>query len=110
MAQFLYDESRRGDDVTAEHYVTDIGCWRNARGPKPPQVEVAVIRASKEIAHLTTRRKASGSPGKIWDPEEVVCAFIQPLKLFGAHASPGRLDASVPAFIAPPPPTTTPYQ
>jgi len=99
---FLYPEegSKRADDVTSDEYVRDIQRWKQARGTTPPELSTVIQRTGKEIAHLTTKRHPSGAPQKVWRPEPIVRAFLEPLRLFAAHVPAGRLDGSVSAFIA----------
>ena len=99
LAGFLYHESKRDDDVTAEDYVENLEAWRVARGQMPNELDVTVFRTGKEVAHLTTKRYPPGSSQKVWSLKDIFRAFIQPLKLFVTHALPGRLDVSVIAFI-----------
>ena len=102
LAIFLYPEegSKRPDDVTSDEYMKDIQQWRQARGTISPELRTVVRRTGKEIAHLTTERHPPGAPQKVWRPEPIVRAFLEPLRLFAAHVPAGRLDFTVSAFLA----------
>jgi len=102
LAIFLYSEGGSGwaDDVTSDEYVSDIQQWRQARGTIPPELSTVIQRTGKEIAHLTTKRHPPGAPQKVWTPEPIMRAFLEPLRLFAAHVPAGRLDFTVSAFLA----------
>jgi len=83
--------------------------WKAARGPIPADLQEVIDRTDKEIAHLTTARRAAGDPRKAWSFERLYTMFFSPLHLFLKHAEPARLDVSVVAFISalPTPPGST---
>jgi hypothetical protein len=61
---YPYPTNVRPDDVTAIHYSPN---WAS-QGPRiTSALEAARKRAHKEMAHLTTDRKAPLSPDKTWD-------------------------------------------
>ena len=66
----------------------------------PEVLEVARIRANKEIAHLTTDR-ISGTPArKKWDFEGLVEVLLPVMNLFVATALESRLSPTVVEVIA----------
>jgi hypothetical protein len=108
LAFFLYYGPQRSGDVTAEDYVRNVDAWKSARGTIPAQLQEVINRTGKEIAHLTSNRRAPGDPKKAWIFEHIFRLFFQPLHLFLEHAEPGRLHVSVVGFITalPTPPDT----
>ena len=99
LALFLYKGPKFDDDVTAEQYVRDVQKWKTERGDIPAELQDVIDRTGKEIAHLTSGRRSPRDPKKAWTIEHVYLLLCGPLHLFLKHAGPGRLDASVPAFI-----------
>ncbi len=97
---FLWPDVVRSDDITSDHYVIDPAAWASARGPIPGVLKTVIRRTAKEIAHLTSARHRFYAPEKMWDAEPILAAFREPFRVFAAHATPGRLDASVSMFIA----------
>jgi hypothetical protein len=95
LAIFLYPEEakERPGDVTSDKYVKAVAAWRAARGQIAPGLKEVITRTGKEIAHLTTGRKAFGEPGKGWNPQSIIWMLIEPLKTFVGHVPAGRLYA-----------------
>jgi hypothetical protein len=100
LIDFLYWEPRR-DDVNAIEFVKSKSEWLAARGAKPPPVlSEARTRADKQIVHLTKKRFADGAPEKNWKPGIEIAVLVDGLRLFLAHADPGRLHPVVAEAVA----------
>ena len=64
LIDFFYLSNPRPDDVVAADYLAN---WENDRPPFSVALDAARERANKELAHLTTKRKAGTPPDKAWD-------------------------------------------
>jgi hypothetical protein len=53
VSDFLYKKGQWPDDVTAEHYVTDVPAWRTARGHWPKELDLTIERSSERRAGLS---------------------------------------------------------
>jgi hypothetical protein len=94
LIEFLYWPPTR-DDVNAVHFVRSETEWVSSRGPTPEILATAKTRADKQIAHLTEKRFADGSPEKNWTPGVEITALVDALRIFLAQADPGRLHSVV---------------
>jgi hypothetical protein len=102
LTEFLFPERekrRRDTDIIAQDCVVDPARWITARGAIPTILGEVITRSGKEIAHLTTERRASGDPSKEWPLLDIVEALRTPLETFAAHAAPSRLHPDVSVAI-----------
>jgi hypothetical protein len=99
LIDFFYLDNPQPSDVVAADYCPS-GKWQPERKAISTLFETSRVRANKEIAHLTTSRKAGTTPGKNWDPGSVATEIAPLLKKFAALALDSRLDSKVFARIA----------
>ncbi len=93
LVKFLYDDRPEVDDVVAGDFFDDPEEWKQMRPELPEPLREARTRANKELAHLTTRRKGLGDPGKGWAPDLAGPVF-DAFRVFGKFASPTRLHSN----------------
>ena len=62
LVDFFYPSSPQSDDISASDYVSSWGS-----PTLPDNLKDARIRANKELAHLTLKRKTGHSPDKLWN-------------------------------------------
>jgi hypothetical protein len=62
LVDFFYPSSPQSDDISASDYAPSWGS-----PALPGNLKDARIRANKELAHLTLKRKAGSSPDKFWN-------------------------------------------
>ena len=90
---FLYTKPYPTDVVAADFL--PVGEWEQIRPAITNSLEVARIRANKEIAHLTTDRIPGTPPEKQWDCSGLVTEIRPILQLFLSKALPVRLGPKV---------------
>lgn len=93
---FLFPDTHavKSDDVCAHHFVSGsdpLGSWLSARGSFSPKLKAAKARADKELAHLTTGRKAGVSKDKAWPVDDLTGELATVLETFVATADPASL-------------------
>lgn len=78
-ARVVYDffyalpQSRKPDDIAAEHYFADLDEWLNTRPAiNKDKIEAVRNRVNKEIAHLTYKRQMITPDSKDWPIIEIM--------------------------------------
>ena len=107
IAFFYPDRFRsRDSDVLAWHFLSPRASleewseqWSNVRPALTPTLELAKIRADREVAHLTTERIAGKAPEKAWDVVRLGEEMRGVLRIFVSAAAPARLSEAVAAAI-----------
>jgi hypothetical protein len=111
LISFFYSKPTKPTDVVASDFFAKTGEWDSQRPPKSAKIEVALQRAHKELAHLTTKRIAGSSAVKEWHVDDLVNELSAIIEKFIAGASPNWLKpataSDIRALLNPPPPTTT---
>lgn len=79
LVDFFYPGKVRNDDVIAMDYAAN---WDCQRPPLTPALRDARERAHKELAHLTTQRKAGSAPAKEWDFANITAELKPVLEAF----------------------------
>ena len=95
LIEFLYGSSLRPDDLSALDFVRAPEPWLDARGTIPEPLEVAQVRAHKQIAHFTKKRFAGGTLETQWRPGLEIPALVAALRSFLEHADPEKLCPNV---------------
>ncbi len=81
--EFLFEKNNRSDDIKLRDFVESESYkkWIALRGDELPRMKALYERAHKEIAHLTTKRKAGTEDlEKPW-PQEYVFNYLIALLL-----------------------------
>lgn len=102
MIDFLYidssDKRIRSTDIVAFYYTKDLAQWIAKRGDMPDLLNKAKYRADKELAHITTERKAGISEDKIWDKEAITDKLFTDFKLFLSLADEDKFNEQLKGY------------
>lgn len=88
---FLYIDKPQPSDIVAADYCSP-STWALAGTAISHKLDDARTRSNKEIAHLTTARKAGVPPDKAWDFRGLTLELRTILKLFAEKADTNRLS------------------
>lgn len=92
LIDFLYMDSPKPTDVVAKDFCAS---WQTVRPTISQALNDARDRANKELAHLTTKRLAGGSPAKQWAFPTLAGEIKTLLYLFVKHARVSALSPVV---------------
>lgn len=96
IVEFFFPGNPKPDDVVAADFCADA-VWQ----PKLPGVlKEARIRANKELAHLTSKRKPGVGASKGWDLVRLSEELQAVMRLFVEQALPSRLAPVVAKVVA----------
>lgn len=96
VTNFLYDGCKYKDDICAELYEQDPGDWKSIRPVKSENLVIAQKRASKQVAHLTTRRVYDEQAEyKNWEFVPLIKEIVNTLELFVDCADEEKLSPLV---------------
>jgi hypothetical protein len=111
LISFFYSKPTKPTDVVASYFFAKTGEWESQRPPKSAKIELALQRAHKELAHLTTKRIAGSSAAKEWRVDDLINELSPTIEKFVAAACPTRLKpataANICTLLNPLPPTVT---
>lgn len=93
LADFLYSDHPRPDDVIAGDFFSDAARWLNVRPDMSAVLSLAKQRAGKEITHLTYARLAVTPETKPWPFVQIVNDMAPVLSLFFQNLPPDLLDS-----------------
>jgi len=95
LIDFFYTPSgkEREDDVIASDFCPG---WSETISST---LEVAKVRANKEISHLTLDRKSDSDKGKPWDVAGLFKEVSDVAKTFASKASPTKLSPTIPNWL-----------
>ena len=94
LLNFLYPSFTRADDVIAGDFFDEAEQWEKIRPKLSERLKTMRQRASKELAHLTTKRIAGTPSNKEYRSEDFEQLW-EVVRLFAARASPSRLHQNV---------------
>jgi len=95
---FLYLDSPKQTDVVAADFFAP-NAWDTLRPSITTTLEIARVRANKEVAHLTTDRIAGSPPVKGWDFQRLAAEIRPLLRLVADNALATRLSPNVGAVL-----------
>jgi hypothetical protein len=95
---FLFIDDPKPSDIVASDFLIPHE-WMALRPPISPTLQIARVRANKEIAHLTTERIFGTPPQKQWDFDGLAGEIRQLLRLFVTHAKTTSLSPIVTSVI-----------
>ncbi len=81
LIMFLYYAPREDDDVMAVDYFPE-GEWETMRPEMPPVLRNTLVRASKEVAHLTTFRIGKDLVEKRWEHPLIARGIFNIFRVF----------------------------